>query len=321
MDIIDRYLHAIEFWLPNNQKRDIIAEISEDIHSQIEEQQSQLGRTLSQDEIETLLKQRGSPVLVANRYLPQRSLIGPVLFPIYLFVLRFLPMSYVVPMCAIFTVTYREVHPAATLGQTIAAAVGNLWTNAFVGLGIVTLAFAALQWLEPQTHFLSNWNPRKLPAVRNPRQISRSTSAFELAINLAIIPWWIAYLRGPQLFGFLWLMPVWNYFFWGFLVITALNATFSAVCLIRPYWTTLRALARLVSDSFGSALFLWLLRADVIDATRGPDLHNLIQTILDHTFPWAVIVTLVIFAVDLYRVIRVSRPHDLVPHSLSSASL
>jgi len=236
-------------------------------------------------------------------------------------VLRFLPMSYVVPMCAIFTVTYREVHPAATLGQTIAAAVGNLWTNAFVGLGVVTLAFAVLQWLEPKTHFLTNWNPRQLPAVRNPRQISRSTSAFELAINLAIIPWWIAYLRGPHILGLVWLTPVWSYFFWGFLVITALNAAFSAVCLVRPYWTTLRALSRLASDSLGSALFLWLLKSDVVDAAHGPELHNLIQTIVDHAFPWAALVTLGIFAVDLYRVIRVSRPHDLVPHSLSSASL
>ncbi len=37
MEILQRYLHAIEFWLPRTQRSDIIAEISEDIHSPIED--------------------------------------------------------------------------------------------------------------------------------------------------------------------------------------------------------------------------------------------------------------------------------------------
>ena len=41
MEIIQRYLHAIEFWLPKGQRHDILAEISEDIHSQIEERRYQ----------------------------------------------------------------------------------------------------------------------------------------------------------------------------------------------------------------------------------------------------------------------------------------
>jgi hypothetical protein len=40
MELLDRYLQAVGFWLPQPQKRDIIAELSEDIHSQIEEKQS-----------------------------------------------------------------------------------------------------------------------------------------------------------------------------------------------------------------------------------------------------------------------------------------
>jgi hypothetical protein len=43
MEMLDRYLHAIEFWLPRAQKKDILAEISEDIHSQIEDEQAGLG--------------------------------------------------------------------------------------------------------------------------------------------------------------------------------------------------------------------------------------------------------------------------------------
>jgi len=87
MDLINRYLQAVKFWLPKNQKQDIIAELAEDLRSQIEDREAELGRKLNESEVADLLKQRGRPVLVANRFLPQDSLIGPVLFPIYLFVL------------------------------------------------------------------------------------------------------------------------------------------------------------------------------------------------------------------------------------------
>jgi hypothetical protein len=77
MELVDRYLQAVEFWLPKRQRQDIIAELSEDLRSQIEEQETALGRKLKDEEVEAILKRRGSPLAVASRYLPQRYLIGP----------------------------------------------------------------------------------------------------------------------------------------------------------------------------------------------------------------------------------------------------
>ncbi len=96
MDLINRYLQAVKFWLPTKQKQDIIAELSEDIRSQIEDRETDLGRKLNESEIAAILKQRGRPVLVANRFLPQEHLIGPVLFPIYVFVLKIVAAFYMV---------------------------------------------------------------------------------------------------------------------------------------------------------------------------------------------------------------------------------
>ena len=42
-DLLDRYLNAIKFWLPSGQQKDIIAEIAEDLHSQIDERETALG--------------------------------------------------------------------------------------------------------------------------------------------------------------------------------------------------------------------------------------------------------------------------------------
>jgi len=49
--------------------------------------------------VEALLKQRGSPFLVANRFLPQESLIGPVLFPIYRFSIKIAVLCYLIRGC------------------------------------------------------------------------------------------------------------------------------------------------------------------------------------------------------------------------------
>jgi hypothetical protein len=46
MELIERYLQAVKFWLPKRQKDDIIAELSGDIYSQIEEREAALGRAL-----------------------------------------------------------------------------------------------------------------------------------------------------------------------------------------------------------------------------------------------------------------------------------
>jgi len=66
MELIDRYLQAVKFWLPKAQKQDIIAELSEDIRSQVEEKEAELGRKLNDAEVEAILIQRGSPIVVAK---------------------------------------------------------------------------------------------------------------------------------------------------------------------------------------------------------------------------------------------------------------
>jgi len=45
MELLNRYLQAVGFWLPRKQKQDILAELSEDLRSQIEEQRSGIWQT------------------------------------------------------------------------------------------------------------------------------------------------------------------------------------------------------------------------------------------------------------------------------------
>ncbi len=73
MEMIERYLEAVKFWLPKQQKNDIIDELSADISAQIEEREAGLARKLTEAEVEAILKSVAVPSVVANRFLPHHS--------------------------------------------------------------------------------------------------------------------------------------------------------------------------------------------------------------------------------------------------------
>ena len=87
MELVDRYLQAVRFWVPTPQE-DLLTELGEDLRSQIEAKETQLGRSLNEAEVSAILKTCGSPMIVAGRIGPRRHLIGPTLYPIYAFVLK-----------------------------------------------------------------------------------------------------------------------------------------------------------------------------------------------------------------------------------------
>ena len=46
MEIVERYLHTVKTFLPASQKSDIVAELDENIRSEIEEREAELGHPL-----------------------------------------------------------------------------------------------------------------------------------------------------------------------------------------------------------------------------------------------------------------------------------
>jgi len=319
MDLIDRYLQAVKFWLPKNQKQDIIAELSEDIRSQVEDREAELGRELNESELAAMLKQRGRPVLVANRFLPQESLIGPVLFPIYVFVLKIVAAFYMVPWILVWIGI--AVSHAAHSGQSLIASVGSFWTAlwpmAFFMIGGITTVFAVLERAQTKSRFLEEWDPRKLPPVRDPNRIPRTNSIVEVVANLVFCIWLIGGMWYQTVLHFsgltITLTLAWRYFFWSFLAVAIANTIASAINLFRPYWTWVRATIRLVSDCVGSVLFCWLMKANIIAAIsvvnvapeKTAQIAHAINWWSAKMFPLAVIACAIIAAVDAYRIFRV----------------
>jgi hypothetical protein len=336
MDLLDRYLQAVKFWLPSAQKQDIIAELSEDIRSQIEDKESALGRTLTQPEVEAILRQLGRPVLVANRYLPQQHLIGPVWFPIYLFVLKIVIACYLVPWIAvwiglmIFNPAYRAAHFGAGLMGALGHAWGGFWLAAAISTGTVTLVFAVLERCQEKSPFLEKWDPAKLPAVRDPNRIPRGTSILGLVANIVFCSWWITAMWSQVVLDRpdvrITLAPVWRVFLWGFLIGALVNIAEAGVNLLRPYWTRRRAGLRLVTNLFASALFCALCRSEIlanisvatVATEKTLEITNAINRGMFQVFPIAVGIGLLTLGVDVYRIVRAKNANEAThPQSTS----
>jgi hypothetical protein len=257
MELLERYLQAVGFWLPPPQKRDIIAELSEDIRSQIEEKQSELGRNLDEAELEAILKRRGAPLLVAESYLPQRFLIGPLLFPIYRLVLKW-ALLYQAPWFLVWIgfALLDRAHADANPGAAIAGALRSLWLVGVYAFAAITAAFALIERYHAKSRFLEQWNPRKLPRLRHPNQISRSNSAAELAWNGLLILWWANLLRLPEIPGLrVALVPeLLQRSYRPILALFAATAAIACANLFRPWWTRQRAGIRLAVNFFGLIL-------------------------------------------------------------------
>ncbi len=139
---------------------------------------------------------------------------------------------------------------------------------ALVVIGLVTIVFAVLERVQAKSGLLENWDPLKLPAVRDPNQIARSGSIVELVVSIVFCTWWIAAMRSPVILGHpgvrITLAPVWPYFFWDYLLLLLASMAVSCVNLLRPYWKRRRAGLRLLTDGAGLVLLCILCKSDIL---------------------------------------------------------
>lgn len=321
MELIERYLQAVKFWLPEAQKEDIAAELSEEIDAQIAEREVAQGHPVDDADVEAILKKLGRPVVVANRYLPAGHLIGPAFFPVYRFVLKVALAATMGPL----VLTWIGLAMFRGDQLHLGALWGSLWTAAFSTAAIVTMVFAVLERVGG-SKLMDDWSPRKLPPVRHPNLIPRGSAMFELAINLGMLVFWAANLRTGTITFIpgltITLNPVWSWFYWGFLLSATATTTLAAVGVWRPYWTPARAWARLAVDAFGSAMFVWLMRASVVasfgyagaTAPRSLEIAQAINMWSMRLSPWGLMLGLVVVLGNAYRIWRLRRRQGRVAH-------
>ncbi|MGZ4855646.1 MAG: hypothetical protein ACXVKH_10525 [Candidatus Angelobacter sp.] len=320
MELLDRYLQAVRFWLPRAQQDDIIAELGDDLRSQIEDRESSLGRPLSEDEFVALLKQAGHPLWVAGRYQKQQALIGPALFPLYRFVLKIAALGYLGPWLLVWIVlnVFAPTHRAGNPALSLVDGWNSFLIKAFVIFGIVTLVFAALERFQFAVTALQRWDPRKLPRwARRKERVPRVESVFGLAFSILYIIWWLSLSRyGHVIFGpiagFFSLNPTLRAWYLPVLVPACIVTLQQCVNLLRPQWLWLRAAALLLADSI--ALFIFISVAKIhpyLISARNANLdarHAQALVMLNRVLSWSILCVIIGICIALvvhaYQTVR-----------------
>jgi hypothetical protein len=258
-ELLERYLQAVRRYLPRAQQSDIVEELSDNIQSQMEEKESELGRPLSFDEQSDILKAYGRPILVAGRYRTQQTLIGPALLPYYWQTLKFALACVLIAGIAVTGITAVATRDPVT---ALAQAWANIWGTIFFVIGVATVAFGALERFRPDG--LDAWDPRSLPPVINDRQVPRYQSIIELFFNCILVLWllgvpWIRYAVGYSLLGpgiayiaslpFK-LGPWWHQYSLALIATSLIQIALNGITLIRPDWVRLRAAVMVATNSF-----------------------------------------------------------------------
>jgi hypothetical protein len=252
MDLIDRYLQAVRFWLSKtNRQEDVLAELGEDLRSQPEDRETELGHPLDRTDIAAILKRCGSPMMVAGRIGPQRHLIGPALFPIYEFVLKMVLFWILVPVF-IFIVAPATVASSGSWTSGVLNTIGGLWSALFIAAGIITLVFAIIERTSAHLGAECKWDPLKLPPVRpQERKPSLLKGVCEFGFGWFGLVWLLLVPRYPFLMlgpaaAFLKAGPILHQFYLAFVLISVVSLVRTGITLARPQWSWFPLLSQLL---------------------------------------------------------------------------
>jgi hypothetical protein len=325
MDLLDRYLAAVAALLPKPQRQDIVAELRDLLLSRMEAQEAELGRPLKSGEREDLLRAFGHPIAVAGRFGTPRSVIGPELYPFYMFAVK----GLVVLAAAITAIPI--VIAILTGGGKDADALGGFLpgfiTLAMTLIGAATIVGAAIErgWIRLGKTL--DWKVADLPRLDRPggKVGLRFEASFELAATLLFILWWTGAVEAPwaAVVGrndvFLSAAPIWSTLHLPILGLALVQVASSLARIIRPDWVRTRSALEIVGAVGGLTLAatLWsagrLVEVAAQGATgpRSADIAAL-QLVFDQMFQIATAVAATICVVKLvvegWRLVRGGRP-------------
>jgi hypothetical protein len=281
MEMLERYLQAVRRHLPWLRQDDIIAELRANLEAQLEDREAELGRKLTDAEVEAWLKQLGSPIQVAARYQPQQYLIRPALFPIYRFVLR-LALGW----CAVIYAIAKTVEIVAN-GRgpdALAGAIFGLPWVLFINAAIVTLIFAIVERSGAkipekfaQGAALGNDWPQsvvspfdaRLDDRKKPKSYAQAVAevifGWILLVWLLLVPHYPYLLMGPGVVILkaapYQLAPMWWTFYWCVVVLNTVELAWRIVDLLQERWQGPHIMQHLVKKFLGLIPMLVVLAA------------------------------------------------------------
>jgi HAAS len=186
--LVDRYLAAVSELLPAKLRKDTVTEIRSLIQDALDDRSKAEGREADDKMMEAVLMQFGSPEKIVAPYLPEKYLIGPRLFPIFILVLQIvLPIIAVLVLVASWLGSIPVTSMTAVEFVTeLAKSLGNSLSAVVQAFGNIVLIFAILQWAVPEFRTLAKekeWDPHSLKAINKPDMIKRGELITEIVFT------------------------------------------------------------------------------------------------------------------------------------------
>lgn len=308
MELLERYLQAVRTFLPRKAQDDILHELSENILSQMDEREAELGRRLTEAEQEQVIKQHGHPIVVAARYGRRQYLIGPGLFPIYWLTLK---LGLLIALALRFIIAIVTVLVSADPIHQILPALLPVPAVIVPVFAWITGVFIAFEYFAPRMNlrFITDWSPRSLPAlVKRSAIIPRADSVAQIIMIGAFILWWQSIPTAPYLlFGpgaaVVALAPVWAQLHWPIILLAVAGLVLASVNLASPHWTVTRTRIRLALRAAAFVILLILVRAGtwvvVADGIRDPAQFSSVIAIVNQISFYGLLCALVITGLQL----------------------
>lgn len=161
MDLIDRYLKAVAAQLPKDDRDDIIAELRDLILSRFEAREEALGRPLTPEEQQSILRELGHPLIVAARYgKGPDTLVGPALYPWWLFGVKvgLILLAAVAVFGAAIQLALGEIRTATAFAR----ALHDFINGSVMLIGLATIAGFILERQARRPAFIDKWRVEDL---------------------------------------------------------------------------------------------------------------------------------------------------------------
>ena len=300
-DLIDRYVMAVAANLSKRDRDDVPAELRDILYSKVEAKEAELGRRLTAKEEEALLRAYGHPLVVAASYGKHQTLIGPAVYPFYIFTLK-------VVGAILLAIILVKVIVAAVAGYPLGGD-SDIGEALLTAGGVITLIFALIERYGNPEKLASKWRVGQLPQMGAPTARRTFEVMFEFFAAGVAALWLAGVIKIPDPApGFidLSLGPIWDSLRWPMVGYLLLQMAADVFELARPGLVRVNAALRIGYHLVGLAIVGVLWRADhwIDVAVTLPDRADLAQRLnenFNRGFKIGLAVTFFVFIFEIGR--------------------
>lgn len=270
---IDRYVAEVGRMLPERNRADVEKEIGSLLHDALDAQTA--GAEPTDEQVVAILRQFGSPREMAMRYGASQYLIGPLLYPTFMTILRL--VVGIALAVSLFGVVLSIAQSPPRL-EDAWAMVGGIVSSIVQAAAWVVLVFALVERLNLREleKIDTTWDPRSLPPAENHDRVSAFetivtvifTTAFLVFLNVILdAQGRIAVQGGDWTSIEIFSAEFLRYIPW-LTALLAAEMALAVAALIRGRWTTLLRLLNIALNVAGIALAYLMLTGPSLAASE-----------------------------------------------------